>query len=522
MPLLALLVLASLTATHGFTHMPTSPNSLALTRGIISSSSSSNLSPSARETLAARRIGSLLVLQAQHNKNHDHFNDLTESNNGNLQGLLSKATKIAGASLLALTLSFSSISATVPMASATSSAQGKNIALCLFEKCQLPLLKCITNPKCLANVICINTCNNSPDEIGCQIQCGDLFENTVVGEFNACALSQQSCVPQKPDDGSYPVPTDDMLVKNFDTKLWNGKWYITAGQNPLFDIFPCQVHFFTETSPGKFFGKLNWRIVEPDGEFFTRDALQRFVQDPKQPGHLVNHDNEYLHYEDDWYIIDYAEDDNKEGVPPFAFVYYRGSNDAWIGYGGVVVYTRESKLPTELVPRLREAAKKVNFDWDKDFTVTDNTCKTYEGKDALMMREQFAGKVVLQTEEQLAAASVRARSNAANSVQAQQIFFQNEVKEAENAFTYLEDKTVQFEKEIVKDVVGLEKEIVKDVVGLEKEIVKDVVGLEKEVVKDVVGLEKEIVKDVVGLEKEIEKDVVGIEKGVFGRFEKKK
>jgi len=286
------------------------------------------------------------------------------------------------------------------------------------------------------------------------------------------------------------------MVKEFNTNLWNGRWYITAGQNELFDRFPCQVHFFTETEPGKFYGKLNWRIQEPDGEYFTRDAVQEFYQDPKLPGHLINHDNDYLHYEDDWYIIDYAADDNKEGVPPFAFVYYRGANDAWVGYGGAVVYTRDSKLPEELIPRLREAAKKVNFDYDKDFVATDNTCKEMEKGQAILLREQFAGKVVLQTEEQLQAASVRARNNAANGVK-------TELSQAEKAFELLEKKTVEFEKEIVNDVVKLEQEIVKDVVIIEKEIVKDVVGIEKEIVKDVVGVEKEIVKDVVKVEEEI-------------------
>lgn len=43
-------------------------------------------------------------------------------------------------------------------------------------------------------------------------------------------------------------------------------------------------------------GKLNWRIKEPDGEFFTRDVVQTFSQDPENPAHLVNKDNEYLHY----------------------------------------------------------------------------------------------------------------------------------------------------------------------------------------------------------------------------------
>jgi len=279
------------------------------------------------------------------------------------------------------------------------------------------------------------------------------------------------CVPTRPDDGSYPVPAPEALVSKFNTNMWNGRWYITAGQNELFDIFPCQVHFFTETEPGKFFGKLNWRIQEPDGEYFTRDAIQQFVQDPKQPGHMINHDNEYLHYQDDWYIIDYAADDNKEGVPPFAFIYYRGANDAWIGYGGAFVYTRDSKLPPELIPRLREAAKKVNFDYDKDFTATDNTCTEISDGERILMREKFAGKALIQTEDQIQAATVRARGNAVNSVKAQKMLVDGELEQAQKAFADLEKTAVNFEKEIVKDVTKAEKEIVKDVIEVEKEVV---------------------------------------------------
>ena len=117
-----------------------------------------------------------------------------------------------------------------------------------------------------------------------------------------------------------------------------------------------------------------------------------FVQDPNIPGKLHDGDNDYLHYQDDWYIIDYAADGNKEGTPPFAFVYYRGENDSWIGYGGAVIYTRDNKLTRGIVtPRLREAAKKVNFDFDKDFEVTDNSCKTLEKGEQVVLRETFAG-----------------------------------------------------------------------------------------------------------------------------------
>lgn len=115
------------------------------------------------------------------------------------------------------------------------------VGACLLQNCKLELARCILDPKCLANVICLQTCNNRPDEVGCQIGCGDLFENEVVGQFNACALSKKQCVPRKEDDGSYPVPSNDALVKSFDINSFKGKWYISAGLNPLFDIFDCQV-----------------------------------------------------------------------------------------------------------------------------------------------------------------------------------------------------------------------------------------------------------------------------------------
>lgn len=57
----------------------------------------------------------------------------------------------------------------------------------------------------------------------------------------------------------------------------------------------------------------------------------------------------------------------------YAFVYYRGSNDAWDGYGGVVVYTRSSVLPEAIVPELEKAAKSVGRDFNK-FIKTNNTC----------------------------------------------------------------------------------------------------------------------------------------------------
>ena len=38
-----------------------------------------------------------------------------------------------------------------------------------------------------------------------QIKCGDLYEDGAVQTFNACAVSDKKCVPQRVDEGVYPV-----------------------------------------------------------------------------------------------------------------------------------------------------------------------------------------------------------------------------------------------------------------------------------------------------------------------------
>ena len=133
-----------------------------------------------------------------------------------------------------------------------------------------------------------------------QIKCGDLFENDAVDHFNQCALSRKKCVPRKKGEGASPVPDPSALVKRFNVADFRGQWYISGGLNPIFDTYDCQVHEFYPTS-SNLTGKLSWRVSTPGGGFFTRHAIQRFVQDSSQPAILYNHDNEYLHYQDDWY-----------------------------------------------------------------------------------------------------------------------------------------------------------------------------------------------------------------------------
>ncbi|XP_059072759.1 violaxanthin de-epoxidase, chloroplastic [Cryptomeria japonica] len=246
---------------------------------------------------------------------------------------------------------------------------GPKIYSCLFKECREELVRCIADPACAANVACIEMCNNRPDETACQIKCGDLFENDAVDRFNQCALSRKNCVPRKKGEGVSPVPDPSALVQNFNIADFKGQWYISGGLNPIFDTYDCQVHEFYPTS-SNLTGKLSWRVSTPGGGFFTRHAIQRFVQDSSQPAILYNHDNEYLHYQDDWYIIS----SNIENKPnDYIFIYYQGKNDAWEGYAGAVVYTRTPTFSSSIIPEIEKSAQMVGIDFKK-FRRTDNTC----------------------------------------------------------------------------------------------------------------------------------------------------
>ena len=89
----------------------------------------------------------------------------------------------------------------------------------------------------------------------------------------------------------------------------------------------------------------------------------------------------------------------------YIFVYYRGRNDAWDGYGGAVVYTRSAVLPESIVPELERAAKSIGRNFNK-FIKTDNTCgpeptiverleKTVEEGEKIIIKEveQIEGEV---------------------------------------------------------------------------------------------------------------------------------
>ena len=184
----------------------------------------------------------------------------------------------------------------------------------------------------------------------------------------------------------------------------------------------------------------------------TRKTVQEFVQDPKVPGILYNHDNEYLHYQDDWYVLAAKED-------AYFVVYYRGSNDAWDGYGGAFVYTRSPTFPKEYKKEIDESLQKIGRSI-KDFTYTNNAC---DAKPSL-------------TDD-----LVYVESRVATGFSSAETSFVSEISKDINIVA---EEVVKAEKELVKDAVAVEKVIAKDVIAVEKELERDVIKVEEEIVRD--------------------------------------
>lgn len=72
-----------------------------------------------------------------------------------------------------------------------------------------------------------------------------------VCSFCGCRLlSAVLCGVAVQDDGSWPVPPIESQAKSFNPKMMEGQWYISAGLNPAFDTFDCQVIFAIHGAPG--------------------------------------------------------------------------------------------------------------------------------------------------------------------------------------------------------------------------------------------------------------------------------
>mmetsp|Transcript_25418 Transcript_25418/g.35424 ORF Transcript_25418/g.35424 Transcript_25418/m.35424 type:complete len:628 (-) Transcript_25418:317-2200(-) len=360
---------------------------------------------------------------------------------------------------------------------------------CLFQKCRLELFECLANTVCAANLVCLSTCTGRPDEIDCQVKCGDLFQTSAIDKFNDCAISRGKCVPQKPDDDLYPVPQPESLVPSFDMAKFTGNWYITMGANKLFDTFDCQLHTFRYDDKKKSVtGDIRWRVSTPDGGYLQREVQQTFRQDKNEPALLINDGNEFLHYSDNWYIAS-AQFEDKD--TDHVFVYYRGTNDAWDGYGGAVLYTRTATVPKGLEATIKEACAKLPPGVQYSTLVkTNNQC---EKQAPLIERLEKTTEKVIEEESKILASAIE--------------------KEEEQIFEGIEERVLALEGEFYKDESinkRIGQEVVNDLAFLLKGVGSEIGAAEK----GLEGYAKKLGNAIIQGEKQFEAK----EKSFFGRL----
>ncbi|KAH7444891.1 hypothetical protein KP509_02G096200 [Ceratopteris richardii] len=83
-------------------------------------------------------------------------------------GAESSASKWTVPALRSLLASFL-VGLQLSTASSSEAVDALKTCTCLLKECRVELARCIADPKCAANIACLQTCNNRPDETECQV-----------------------------------------------------------------------------------------------------------------------------------------------------------------------------------------------------------------------------------------------------------------------------------------------------------------------------------------------------------------
>ena len=228
-------------------------------------------------------------------------------------------------------------------------------------------------------------------EQSCATRCFAEYGSADLDNWLSCTIEENECVkvPKNVDNSAENVGYDT-TVKRFDPSTLIGKWYKTDGLNPNYDLFDCQTNTFqypnnddatmnggsgSELDMGIFF-----RVPRPQEygggywensltEHMVVDAVEKNANNPT--GRTMHTAGKMygLQFNENWYIL--GESNGENNIPPFKLVAYKG-HTLQGNYEGAFVYAKESVLPKEAVPAVKEAAARAGLNFD-DFTRIDNT-----------------------------------------------------------------------------------------------------------------------------------------------------
>ena len=264
---------------------------------------------------------------------------------------------------------------------AESDVSSLSVASCCLRNCWKASAQCALDENCRKAFQCLDNCGLN-DQV-CSYRCIVSYESQKFQEFSLCNLQKHNCLGNKAQRPKYPdvqpltewrgqALTHEAAEEIFEgwlvQKPWS--WMVVCGQNPAYDIFPCQHQIFYYGKGGKsFWYDPVFKAITLDGRETWRRRHYR-VKRGEQPGTFFFSvldngvtSNEY------WRIVDVREDLS------WAVFYYTGAaSAAGQSYSGAVFVTADGQWPEEdEIPRVEQALAKCGIKFWEMYEV-DNRC----------------------------------------------------------------------------------------------------------------------------------------------------
>jgi hypothetical protein len=123
---------------------------------------------------------------------------------------------------------------------------------CFANSCMPQTQACLENSDCMKGLVCTARCLG---DTKCISGCFAKFGNTDMDGLIKCSIEDNSCIkvailPPGPDTMAEMPPPPLPVVKSFEPKSLDGKWFKVMGWNSMYDCYDCQVNKFSTMAHG--------------------------------------------------------------------------------------------------------------------------------------------------------------------------------------------------------------------------------------------------------------------------------
>jgi len=291
---------------------------------------------------------------------------------------------------------------------------------CFASSCKAQTQACLENSECMKGLVCTARCLG---DTKCISGCFARFGNADIDGLIQCSIEDNACLKVAilqpgPEDPAQAPPPPVPVLKDFQPKSLEGRWYKVMGWNSMYDCYDCQLNkFATIAAAAPAPAPAGGAQASPRTTAFDAatsgmsvqradEALQQLAERPSsamqvdvdfdmprpatllRSGHNHQHLRERLDFDapgsartahthgsmfglsfwENWYLLG----ENARGEPQFKFVYYNGRT-VQNKYDGAFVYARTPDVPAEALPSIYRVLREAGFE-PESFCRVRNSC----------------------------------------------------------------------------------------------------------------------------------------------------